>query len=122
MKRNGKMVVFCGSDDPEKALPPLMLGTGALAMDMNLMLFFSFTGLNIVRNKGAEGIAMPGAPKTVPEFLEIMQEGGAKLVACSAAFPIVGMEEGDLIDGVECGGVATFVSAAQEADVVLTFC
>jgi predicted peroxiredoxin len=43
------------------------------------------------------------------------------LIACSAAFPIVDITEEDLIDGVECGGVATFVSAAEEADVVLTF-
>jgi len=50
-----------------------------------------------------------------------MQEGGANMIACSAAFPIVGIGEEDLIDGVECGGVATFVSGAEEADVVLTF-
>jgi len=31
------------------------------------------------------------------------------------------MKQEDLIEGVECGGVATFVIAAQEADVVLTF-
>jgi predicted peroxiredoxin len=122
MEQNGKMLVFCGSDNPQKAFPPFMLGSGALAMDMELTLFFTLTGLNIVRKGGAEKIELPGAPKTMPEFLEIMQEGGAKMIACSAAFPIVGIEEEDLIDGVECGGVAAFVSAAQEAGAVLTFC
>ena len=38
-----KMVVFCGSDHPEKAFPPFMLGAGALAIDMELMLFFTMT-------------------------------------------------------------------------------
>jgi predicted peroxiredoxin len=120
--QNGRMAIFCGSDDPQKALPPLMLGSGALAMDMELTLFFTLSGLNIVRKGGAEKIELPGAPKTIPEFLRIVKDGGARMIACSAAFPIVGIEEKDLTDGVECGGVVAFVTAAQDADVVLTFC
>ncbi|NLY01957.1 MAG: hypothetical protein GXY83_38215 [Rhodopirellula sp.] len=117
-----KMLVFCGSDDPHKAFPPFMLGSGALATDMELTMFFTMTGLNIVRRGGAEKIVLPGAPKTLPEFLQIARDGEATLIACSAAFPIVGIGEEDLIEGVECGGVATFVTLAEEADVVLTFC
>jgi predicted peroxiredoxin len=98
-----------------------MLGSGALALDMEVSLFFTMSGLNIVRRGGAEKIALDGAPKTLPEFIKVLQEGGATFIACSAAFPIVGCTEEDLIDGVECGGVATFVSGAEEADVVLTF-
>jgi predicted peroxiredoxin len=79
------------------------------------------SGLNIIRKGGAEEITLDGAPKSLPEFVDILRDGGAKLIACSAAFAIVGIGEGDLIEGVECGGVATFVDAAQEADVVLTF-
>jgi predicted peroxiredoxin len=116
-----RMLVFCGSDEPDKAFPPFMMGSGALALDMEVMLFFTMSGLNIIRKGGAEKIHLPGAPKTLPEFLAIMKEGGAKLVACSAAFPIVGVEEADLIEGVKCGGVATFVSAAKESEVVLTY-
>jgi len=86
-----KMVVFCGSDEPQKALPPFMLGSGAMAMDMELMLFFTLTGLNIIRKGGAEKIVVEGAPKTIPEFLDIVREGGAELVACSAAFPSWGV-------------------------------
>ena len=116
-----KALVFCGSDEPQKAFPPFMLGAGALAMDMDLTMFFTMNGLNIIRKGGAEKIVLKGAPKTLPEFIQIVRESGAKMIACSAAFPIVGMQEEDLIEGVECGGVATFVTAAEEADVVLTF-
>jgi predicted peroxiredoxin len=117
-----KMVVFCGSDEPQKAFPPFMLGSGAQAMDMELMMFFTMNGLNIVRKGGAEKIKLEGAPKTLQEFINIVHEGGAELVACSAAFSIVGCKEEDLIEGVECGGVATFVDEAETADIVLTFC
>ena len=116
-----KVWIFCGSDEPEKAFPPFMLGSGAQALDMDVGLFFTMSGLNIVKKGGAEKIVLPGAPKTLPEFIKILQEGGAEMVACSAAFPIANCTEEDLIDGVECGGVATFMSAAEEADVVLTF-
>jgi predicted peroxiredoxin len=117
-----KMVVFCGSDEPYRAFPPFMLGMGALVNEMELMMFFTMTGLNIVRKGGAEKIVLPGAPKTLPEFIALAQEGGTKMIACSAAFSFADIKETDLIDGVECGGVATLVAAAEEADVVLTFC
>lgn len=116
-----KMLIFCGSDEPEKAFPPFMLGSGGLVLEMEVTLFFTMSGLNIVKKGGAEKIVLPGAPKPLPEFIKILQDGGAEMIACSAAFPIVGIKEKDLIDGVECGGVATFVSCAEEADVVLTF-
>ena len=38
-----KMLIFCGSDDPERVYPPLMLGSGAQAMDMELSLFFTLS-------------------------------------------------------------------------------
>ncbi|RKX29070.1 MAG: hypothetical protein DRP47_02685 [Candidatus Zixiibacteriota bacterium] len=116
-----KMVIFCGSDNPEKAFPPFMLGIGAQVMDMELMMFFTTSGLNILRKGGAEEIKLEGAPKTLPDFLNDVIEGGAKLVACSAALEMVGMKNEELIDGVEFGGVATFVDEAETADIVLTF-
>lgn len=116
------MLVFCGSDEPYKAFPPFMLGAGALATDMEVTMFFTLTGLNIIKKGGAEKIRLKGMPKTLPEFIRVMQDGGAKMIACSAAFEMAGITQEDLIDGVECGGVASFVMAAQEADVVLTFC
>ncbi len=115
------MLIFCGSDTPEKAFPPFMLGAGALAMEMEVTLFFTMRGLNIIRKDGAAKIILEAAPKSLPDFIDVLREGGAKFIACSAAFPIIGIKENDLIEGVECGGVATFVDAAQQADVVLTF-
>lgn len=117
-----KVLIFCGSDDPHKAFPPFMLGCGAQAMDMELTLFFTLTGLNIIRRGHAEKIQLGGAPATLPKFLELAKENGARFIACSAAFPILGIKGDDFIEGVDFGGVAEFVSLAEEADVVLTFC
>ena len=121
MAEKKKMVVFCGSDSPEKAFPPFMLSAGALASEMDVMLFFTMSGLNIVKKGGAEKITLNNAPKSLPEFIKTVKDMGARMVACSAAFKIAGIEEKDLIEGVEIGGVATFVTEAAEADIVLTF-
>lgn len=117
-----KVLVFCGSDDPNKAFPPFMLGCGALAVDMELTLFFTFSGLNIIRKECAEKIELPGAANTLPGFLQIAKVNGARLIACSAAFPVVNVSEEDFIEGVEFGGVTEFVSLAEESDIVLRFC
>ena len=116
-----KMLIFCGSDAPEKAFPPFMLAAGALSAEMEVTLFFTMSGLNIVRKGGAAGITLEGAPKTLPEFVDLVKELGAGLVACSAAFGIAKMKEEDLVEGVITGGVATFIKDAQAADVILTF-
>jgi predicted peroxiredoxin len=116
-----KVVVYCGSDEPLKVFPAFMIGSAAQAMDMELILFFSMKGMNVVRKGGAERIKLPGAPKTLPEFINVVREAGAKLIACSGCFPIMGLKEEDLIEGVELAGAATFVDEADEADTVLTF-
>ncbi|MDD4266990.1 MAG: DsrE/DsrF/DrsH-like family protein [Thermoguttaceae bacterium] len=119
---NKKILIFCGSDDPHKSFPPFMLGCGAQALDMDLTLFFTLSGLNIIRRGYAEKIQLAGAPATLPKFIAVAKENGARLIACSAAFPILGIKADDFIEGVDFGGVAEFVSLAEEADVVLTFC
>jgi predicted peroxiredoxin len=98
-----------------------MLASGGLAMDMDVTLFFTMDGLHIVEKGGAEKIRLNGEPQGLSKLLNVVQEGGGRLIACSALLAAEGLRQEDIIDGVEFGGVATFVSGAEEADVVLTF-
>ncbi len=116
-----KVWIFCGSDEPQKAFPPFMLASGALALGMEVNFFFTMSGLHIVERGGAEKLELEGAPQSLPQFLQTVKEDGARLIACSAALSMAGIQEEDIIEGVEFGGVATFVSGAEEADLVLTF-
>lgn len=113
--------IFCGSDTPQRAFPPFMLASGALAMEMNVNLFFTMDGLHLVEKGGAEKVVLQGAARSLPALLEGAQEAGARFIACSAVLADMGVRAEDLIDGVEFGGVATFVDGAVEADLVLTF-
>jgi predicted peroxiredoxin len=116
-----KVWFFCGSDEPQKAFPPFMLASGALAMDMDVTLFFTMDGLHIVEKGGAERIRLNGEPEGLSTLMRTVQEGGGKFIACSALLAAEGLTEEDIIEGVEFGGVVTFVNGAEEADVVLTF-
>ena len=46
-----KLSIVCFSGDFDKALPMLILGTGAAAFDYEVNLFFTFWGLNIIKKK-----------------------------------------------------------------------
>lgn len=116
-----KVWIFCGSDTPQKAFPPFMLASGALAMDMDVSMFFTMDGLHLVQKGGAEKVKMAGEPQPLPSLLKTVQENGARLIACSALLEAEGVQAEEIIEGVEFGGVATFVNGAEEADVVLTF-
>ena len=121
--RHGKQenLIFCAPMTPHSSFPPSCWVRGT-SLDMDLTLFFTLSGLNIIRRGYAEKIQLAGAPATLPKFIAVAKENGARLIACSAAFPILGIKGDDFIEGVDFGGVAEFVSLAEEADVVLTFC
>lgn len=55
------------------------------------------------------------------ELLDMAVEGGVRLIACQMSMDVMGIKKEDLIDGVEIGGAATFLSFASENAISLTF-
>ncbi|MSQ11227.1 MAG: peroxiredoxin family protein [Dehalococcoidia bacterium] len=56
---------------------------------------------------------------TVQELLEVCQQSGVKLIACSTTMGVMGVKEEDLIDGVDIEGAAAFLEYASKAQVTL---
>ncbi|MCV2394784.1 FAD-dependent oxidoreductase [Actinotalea sp. M2MS4P-6] len=55
----------------------------------------------------------------VPSLTELIgaaQRSGVRMVACTMTMDLLGIREEDLIDGVEFGGVATFLGEANESN------
>ena len=52
---------------------------------------------------------------SVEEMLDQAMKSGIRLVACQMSMDVMGVKEEELIDGVEVGGVATFLAAADES-------
>ena len=52
-------------------------------------------------------------------LLKTALDNGVKMVACNMSMDLMGITEEELIDGIEYGGVATYLGAAEEANVNL---
>jgi NADPH-dependent 2,4-dienoyl-CoA reductase/sulfur reductase-like enzyme/peroxiredoxin family protein/rhodanese-related sulfurtransferase/TusA-related sulfurtransferase len=57
--------------------------------------------------------------QTLPELIAAAHAGGARLIACTMTMDLLGIAESDLIEGVELGGVATFIGEAQKSGTSL---
>ena len=56
---------------------------------------------------------------SLEELMEQAKANGINLVACNMSMDIMGIKKEELIDGVEIGGVATFLGSAEESDMSL---
>lgn len=155
--RENKKTIIVFSNDMDKVMASLVIATGAAAMGDEVTMFFTFWGLNVLRDpkkrfskksflekmfgwmmpKGVEKLPLSKmnfcgiGPKlmkymmkkknvqSLPEMLKQAQELGVKLVACSMSMEVMGIKKEELIDGVEIGGVATYLEEASSAGVNL---
>lgn len=56
---------------------------------------------------------------TVKELLDMARETGVKLVACQMTLDVLKMKQKDFIDGIEFGGLATFLEYGMGAGITL---
>ena len=91
----------------------VMLPTGAKKLGLSRM------------NMGGAGTAMMRAimksknVASLEELIESAIEYGVKIVACQMSMDVMGIKPEELIDGVEIGGVATMLGAAETSDTNL---
>jgi len=57
--------------------------------------------------------------KLLPELIELAQQQGVRLVACTMSMDVMGIKREELIDGVEEGGVAAYLAKAETSDLNL---
>jgi NADPH-dependent 2,4-dienoyl-CoA reductase/sulfur reductase-like enzyme/peroxiredoxin family protein/rhodanese-related sulfurtransferase/TusA-related sulfurtransferase len=55
----------------------------------------------------------------LPELLQMARQAGIRLVACTMSMDVMGIKKEELIDGLEFGGVAAYLDAADESNVNL---
>jgi len=56
---------------------------------------------------------------TLEDLIQQAKVHGVNIVACSMSMDIMGIKDEELIDGVEIGGVASYLGAAEQADTNL---
>ena len=65
---------------------------------------------SIMKSKGVSSLE---------ELIESAIEHGVRLVACQMSMDIMGIQKEELIDGVELGGVSTFLGSGEKSDMSL---
>ena len=115
------MAIISSSDKMEEAYKTFIMATTGAAMDVDVTIFFTMSGLNLVKKGGADKIEMPNAPK-LKELLEQAKESGVQLNPCSLSMEAMGVKPEDLIDGLSKPiGAATAIDLALKADLTLSF-
>ena len=66
-----------------------------------------------------KGIMRKKNVASLPELIRSAQQAGVRLVACSMSMDLMGIRREELIDGVEEGGVATYLNSAEAGHVNL---
>ena len=56
---------------------------------------------------------------SIEDMLKMAQENGVRMVACNMSMDLMGITEAELIDGVEFGGVASMLGAAEDSNMSL---
>lgn len=56
---------------------------------------------------------------SLEELIKQAQDNGVKMVACSMSMDVMGIKPEELIDGIEIGGVATYLGETEEANMNL---
>ncbi len=76
-------------------------------------------GMTAMASMIMKGMFKKQAVPTIGELLDMARDSGVKLVACQMTLDVLGMEQTDLIDGIEFGGLATFIEYGMGATVTL---
>lgn len=66
-----------------------------------------------------EGIMKEKNVDSLPLMMKSAQEMGVKFIACNMSMDLMGIQQAELIDGVELGGVATYISHNENVGTTL---
>ena len=134
-----KASIIVHSGDMDKIYSALILGNGALAMGMEVSLFFTFWGLQRLKKGGLEKghlskMNMFGLGKwmikrkmkkakvaSLEKLMQDFKELGGKILACDMTMDIMGVKREDLRDDLisDYCGVGTYMDEAKDAAVTL---
>lgn len=90
-----------------------MMPRGTTKMGLSRMNFLGI-GPKLIRK-----IMKDNSVESLEILLEQAKENGVRLIACNMSMDLMGISEKELISGVELGGVASYLGAAEDADTNL---
>lgn len=128
-----KVAIIASNGDIFNAYKVFNIANAAAATDMEVTIFFTFEGLNLIHKQGVKNIVMPKGMEqleegfkqanvpSVEELASMAQEMDVSFIACQMTMDVMGIQKEDLFDGIQVGGAVTFLEFAKNADITLTF-
>ena len=139
-----KAAFICVKDTLDGAYPSLVLGINAARQGMESKIFYSFMGMNLVLDGGAERAKFfpPGVMGAIPgmttmatgmmkkkieqanipslaDLQEMAQIEGVELIACKMTVDMMELDEEKLIEGVVVWTAEDFLVYAKDCKICL---
>jgi peroxiredoxin family protein len=57
--------------------------------------------------------------QALPDLIALARESGVRFVACQMSMAVMGIQKDELMDGVQYGGVATYLADARDCGITL---
>jgi peroxiredoxin family protein len=79
----------------------------------------SLPGMTAMASMMMKGMFKKQSVPSIKELLDMSRDTGVKLVACQMTLDVMGVKKKDLIEGIEFGGLATFLEYGMGSTVTL---
>lgn len=112
LRKDGRVILQKKKSLLEKMFGKMM-PRGADKMGLSKMNFAGM-GPKMIKHVIQKHQALP-----LPQLLELAQEQGVKLVACTMTMDLLGLQQEELLDKIEYAGVAAYLGDAQDGHVNL---
>jgi peroxiredoxin family protein len=56
---------------------------------------------------------------SLEKLIKTAQQNGVEMIACQMSMDVMGIQKKELIDGIQIGGVGSYLGAAEDANVNL---
>ena len=137
VEKKKKLALIVHSGTLDKLFCAFILGSTAASMDMDVHMYFTFWGLNMLKKGALDNARLPADYKDFEEpmkqklkemnyptpyqMLKRMKEtGNATIYACSPTMEMFGITKETLIPEVDkIAGAAAFLDIASDADISL---
>ncbi|ASK61900.1 hypothetical protein CFK37_06870 [Virgibacillus phasianinus] len=90
-----------------------MMPRGSDKMGLSKMNYFGM-GQKMIKSVMKKHRAVP-----LPQLVEMAQEQGVKLIACTMTMDLLGLQKEELLDQIEYGGVAAYIGDAENGNISL---
>jgi predicted peroxiredoxin len=113
-------MVTHGPDHPELATIPFVMGAAALASDVEVVLGFQASGVELVRNGVAETVAAAEFPP-LAKLLADCRDLGALFLVCGPCVKSRSITADDLVEGAEIVAAGRFIAEITSATNSLVY-